>query len=196
MGLSDQFPEQEARDPFNEAILQLDLSREAFFDASEQFVNRPGSKHALALTDTAAGIDLSLADVLKTVATSGMTQEQQANTIATLLSREDEERIARFRGLLPLQEFDTSQTSRDEMVEIILEMLEIEAPDDDFIEALMDRFHEKFTSDLEDLFEGVTETRQYRWKALSRAAGKQAIDVLKISAGVAIGSVVARRLSR
>lgn len=177
----------------SEAIEQLDLTQQKFFNAASSWVKAPSANHAEEVMKGQMYISKHFREAAQAVLHDELqTDEAKAGSLVTLLSGIENNRIEVFSSLVKKGKFTQ------------------EPQDDGFQENLLHAIKEKVNSltisnqlalqcsgfmrvDVEELFDKAPRARFLK---AAKATGWYALDGAKLSAAVVVGTVIAKKITK
>jgi hypothetical protein len=124
--------------------------------------------------------------------------QEKSDLLAVILKEDDIKRVFHFSNLVPEKVkgiFKEEVTTRKDLAASIARNLE-DAEPDEFKAHMAGHFQHNFELDLNKLMEAVESMPSAKLLTLSKAIGKHALDIAKITAGVTLGIAFSRMRRR
>jgi hypothetical protein len=177
----------------------LDVARNRFFEASKLYTHMPTSANF----DVMGAHILDVSDAFMQTASfivdnPEIDDQEKSDLLAVILKEDDIKRVFHFSNLVPEKVkgiFKEEVTTRKDLAASIARNLE-DAEPDEFKAHMAGHFQHNFELDLNKLMEAVESMPSAKLLTLSKAIGKHALDIAKITAGVTLGIAFSRMRRR
>jgi hypothetical protein len=177
----------------------LDVARNRFFEASKTYTSLPTSTHF----DEMGEQILEMSEAFMRAASfivdnPEIDTQEKSDLLAVILKEDDAKRVFHFSNLVPEKVkgiFKEEPISRKDLATSIASNLE-DAEPDEFKAHMAGHFQHNFELDLNKLMEAVETMPSAKLLALSKAVGKHALDIAKITAGVTLGIALGKMRRR
>jgi hypothetical protein len=188
------FPNEEIN-PLVQAIHQLDVTEEVFFEAAASWVRTPSPKKLDVFNTSLEANGNAFYDVVSEITTSEESEpEEKSLQIATLFIDSDKNRVEHFRKIAPKGQFARMPETRGTISKTILTKFEVHDDLDTICFEIVNNYANHLNSDTKRLQESIQSGKRLKSMEYLEKAKENTSHIGKISLGVAIGSIVASRV--
>jgi len=188
------FPNEEIN-PLVQAIHQLDVTEEVFFEAATNWVRTPSPKKLDVFNTSLEANGNAFYDVVSEITTTEDSEPKEKSLqIATLFIDSDKKRVEHFRKIAPKGQFARMPETRGTISDTILKKFEVHDDLDTICFEIVNNYATHLNSDTKRLQESIQSGKRLKAMEYLEKAKENTSQIGKISLGVAIGSIVASRV--
>lgn len=193
--------------PYVKAIDEFDVSQHDLISAVSDYFSDPTNKNSEAsLQEAINGITVKFSNCVSEVHKNANDINERANSIAQLMLGEEKVHLEAWEALIPTLEYETVRYKKENLVSAIHEVYsEADGDEKDIRRAITKFFITGLQRDLGRALEHVSddtgeldllEEIPSKRKEILRTLGKNALDIAKVSLGVAGGILAAKYITK
>lgn len=183
---------------------ELEQARDEFFTVVTDYFRVPSSSKSDLLAEQADKVTLSIYKFASCVINDDLTDvTQKSEILSTAVFEDEENRVKFFNGLCgnvnagPFKVAPFAKESLAEFCEVNIQKIEAEeSTTDELVAKIAGGYNQSMNVDINKLIELCSSTPRGKLLQVCESLGRHSVDLLKISAGVAIGSVIAKEWDR